>query len=101
MGQIAHGYLRAGPIGYYARSYLEISMPITVKFFASLREQLKSPVSQIDSAGITTVADVWAAAADIPIPDHVLCSVNLDHCTATDSVKDGDEVAFFPPITGG
>jgi len=76
-------------------------MAITVKFFASLREQLKSPINEIDSAGIATVADVWAAAADIPIPDHVLCSVNLDHRTATDPVKDGDEVAFFPPVTGG
>ena len=76
-------------------------MPITVKFFASLREQLKSPISQIDSTGIATVADVWAAAADIPIPEHVLCSVNLDHRNACDPVKDGDEVAFFPLVTGG
>ncbi len=76
-------------------------MAITVKFFASLREQLDDPINEIDSAGVNTVADVWAAAADTPMPDHVLCSVNLDHRAATDTVSDGDEVAFFPPVTGG
>lgn len=76
-------------------------MAITVKFFASLREQLVNPINEIDSATVKTVADVWQAAADIPMPDHVLCSVNLDHRSANDTVKDGDEVAFFPPVTGG
>jgi molybdopterin synthase sulfur carrier subunit len=76
-------------------------MAITVKFFASLREQLANPINEIDSATVKTVADVWEAAADIPMPDHVLCSVNLDHRAAGDAVADGDEVAFFPPVTGG
>ncbi len=35
------------------------------------------------------------------MPSHVLCSVNLEHRELHESVKDGDEVAFFPPVTGG
>ncbi len=77
-------------------------MPIKVKFFASLREQLKQDLKEIDAAGIQTISDVWEKATDTPLlPSHVLCSVNLEHREPHESVKDGDEVAFFPPVTGG
>jgi len=48
-----------------------------------------------------TISDVWKLATDHPMPPHVLCSVNLNHQEPDDPVTDGDEVAFFPPITGG
>jgi len=77
-------------------------MAIKVKFFASLREQLPGTVDRVDAAGVATVADVWARATEAKtMPEHVLCSVNLEHRTADDAVADGDEVAFFPPVTGG
>ena len=77
-------------------------MAIRVKFFASLREQLPNAVSQVDADGLGTVADVWARATEArAMPEHVLCSVNLEHRSANDPVADGDEVAFFPPVTGG
>ncbi|MFK7861613.1 MAG: MoaD/ThiS family protein [Granulosicoccus sp.] len=77
-------------------------MTIKVKFFASLREQLKQGVKEVDAAGIQTISDVWERATDTPLlPDHVLCSVNLEHREPHESVTDGDEVAFFPPVTGG
>lgn len=77
-------------------------MPIKVKFFASLREQLKQDLKEIDAAGIQTISDVWERATETPLlPSHVLCSVNLEHREPHESVKDGDEVAFFPPVTGG
>jgi len=77
-------------------------MAIKVKFFASLREALPQAIDEVDDSNIRTVADVWARAThDSAMPDHVLCSVNLAHCAADDSVTDGDEVAFFPPVTGG
>jgi molybdopterin synthase sulfur carrier subunit len=51
---------------------------------------------------ITTIADVWRAVDQgRPLPDHVLCAINLEYAEASARVKDGDEVAFFPPVTGG
>ena len=77
-------------------------MAIKVKFFASLREQLKEDMKSVEAAGITTVSDVWERATGTPLlPTHVLCSVNLEHREPHENVVDGDEVAFFPPVTGG
>lgn len=76
-------------------------MAIRVKFFASLREDITEPKNEVDSTAASTVAEVWKQATDFPMPDHVLCSVNLEHTDVNFPVSDGDEVAFFPPITGG
>jgi len=77
-------------------------MAIKVKFFASLREQLPRAVNAVEPDGLEIIADVWARATDGQrMPEHVLCSVNLEHRSANDLVADGDEVAFFPPVTGG
>ena len=79
----------------------DIHMTIRVKFFASLREQIINPTTEVDGATAKTIADVWKLATDQPMPAHVLCSVNLEHTEPGGPVADGDEVAFFPPITGG
>ncbi len=76
-------------------------MTIRVKFFASLREQIIDPNTEVDGTQAKTISDVWKLATDHPMPPHVLCSVNLNHQEPGDPVTDGDEVAFFPPITGG
>lgn len=77
-------------------------MSITVKYFASLRE-LHGADRRLDAPGKgATVADVWARAADgEPMPENVLMAVNLEYVDADHPVEDGDEVAFFPPVTGG
>jgi molybdopterin synthase sulfur carrier subunit len=36
-----------------------------------------------------------------PLPPRLLAAVNLEHATHDQMVRDGDEVAFFPPVTGG
>jgi len=76
-------------------------MTIRVKFFASLREQIVNPNTEVDGTAAKTISDVWKLATDQPMPPHVLCSNNLEHTEPSSPVTDGDEVAFFPPITGG
>jgi molybdopterin synthase sulfur carrier subunit len=76
-------------------------MSITVRFFASLRERLGKAEVIIDSKGIVNVADAWQSCAEIPLPDNVLAAVNMEYARPDQTVRDGDEVAFFPPVTGG
>lgn len=75
-------------------------MSIQVKFFASLREELSQSETTVEQA--STVADVWTQATQSsPQPNNLLVAINLDYATMQSTVSDGDEVAFFPPVTGG
>ncbi len=76
-------------------------MSITVRFFASIRERLGKSEAVVDAGDIRTVADVWARAAGVPLPARLLAAVNLEHARLESPVRDGDEVGFFPPVTGG
>lgn len=76
-------------------------MSITVRFFASVRERLGKAQEVIDSAGINTVADVWKQSARTALPGNLLAAVNMEYARPDQPVHDGDEVAFFPPVTGG
>lgn len=77
-------------------------MTITVKYFASLRERLARAQDEIPASGIVTVADVWRVAThSAELPANALMAVNMDYAQPGDPVNDGDEVAFFPPVTGG
>ncbi|NIP83672.1 MAG: MoaD/ThiS family protein [Actinobacteria bacterium] len=76
-------------------------MAVTVKYFASLREDF-GPDREVDSGGSATVADIWIrASGGADMPENVLMAVNLEYVDADHPVRDGDEVAFFPPVTGG
>lgn len=75
-------------------------MSIQVKFFASLREQIGISDTEIDSAA--TALDAWNSCTDHREPPaNLLVAINLDYATLASPVSDGDEVAFFPPVTGG
>ena len=77
-------------------------MPITVKYFASLREHMGREQDLLPAAEATTVAEVWHRVSDGQVlPENTLSAVNMEYVTATHPGRDGDEVAFFPPVTGG
>jgi molybdopterin synthase sulfur carrier subunit len=76
-------------------------MSITVRFFASVRERVGKTQEIIDSASISNVADVWRQSARTAMPGNLLAAVNMEYARPDQAVRDGDEVAFFPPVTGG
>jgi len=75
-------------------------MSIQVKFFASLRETIG--VSEVDIDNVSTAGEVWNIASNkAERPENVLVAINLEYAHFDSPVNDGDEVAFFPPVTGG
>ena len=75
---------------------------ISVKYFASLRERMGRAEDRIDAVRARSVAEVWAEVArSAPWPANMLAAVNHAYADAQQPVHDGDEVAFFPPVTGG
>jgi molybdopterin synthase sulfur carrier subunit len=77
-------------------------MTVHVKYFASLRDRLGRAEDRLSVAEGATVADVWAALwPETPLPSNTLMAVNMEYAEPTQILCDGDEVAFFPPVTGG
>lgn len=77
-------------------------MGIQVKYFASLRDRLGRAEDRLAATEGMTVAAVWAALwPKTPLPPNTLTAVNMEYASLEQIVRDGDEVAFFPPVTGG
>ena len=83
-------------------------MKVKVLYFAGLREQLGTAGEDLDLAS-TTVAGLrsqliarggaWQSA--LAQGKSLRVAVNQEMAQPTTPVKPGDEVAFFPPVTGG
>ena len=85
-------------------------MKVKVLFFANLREQLGTGVELVDLLdSASTVAGLrmhlmrrggaWnEVLADMKV---VRVAVNQDMAAANAPLNHGDEIAFFPPVTGG
>ena len=77
-------------------------MSITVRYFASLKESVGRSEDDLIFTRLLTVNDVWNLAnPDKSLPGNILAAVNMEYVEFDSIVKDGDEVAFFPPVTGG
>ncbi len=85
-------------------------MKVTVLFFASLREQLGQPRAELElPPGIATVGALrdhlrnrGGAWAHVFAPNKpVRAAVNQDMVQPGAAINAGDEIAFFPPVTGG
>jgi molybdopterin synthase sulfur carrier subunit len=85
-------------------------MKINLRFFASVREALGSAGETVDlPAGVATVGAVrdfliarGGAWADALAHERAL-RMAFDHvmCEPDTGIREGGEVAFFPPVTGG
>ena len=85
-------------------------MKIKVLYFASVKERLGKEAEDIEvPAGVSTVGGLRAhlsgrggAYADVFAEKKLVkAAVNQDMVAPTAPLKGGDEVAFFPPVTGG
>ncbi len=76
-------------------------MSIKVKYFASIREALGRSEDELAARPGMTVDQVWQTSAQIAVPANTIVSVNEEFSHWQQFVSDGDEVAFFPPVTGG
>lgn len=62
--------------------------------------QLEATFSDVEQlrAQLATKSDRWALALE---PGKLLAAVNQALVSFDHPLSDGDEVAFFPPVTGG
>jgi molybdopterin synthase sulfur carrier subunit len=85
-------------------------MSVTILYFARLREALGTAQEKIalpdNAASVAGLLDhlrarggEWQAALAPTQPYRV--AVNQDMADITTPLRDGDEVAIFPPVTGG
>jgi molybdopterin synthase sulfur carrier subunit len=84
--------------------------PVRLLFFAQVRERagtaaaaLRLPPGVTDVGGLVAWLQqrddaIAAALADLAC---VRIAVNEEYAALTTPVAEGDEVAFFPPVTGG
>ena len=84
-------------------------MSLNVIFFANLKEELGCDSLTVESGQVCDVPGLinhlasthdesWRA---LLTAENILVAVNQTLITDDLSIADGDEVAFFPPVTGG
>ena len=81
-------------------------MRVTVRLFARLRDIAGTPELTRELAPGATIGAVWRTLAR-EFPDlaqyerSISSAVNADYARMDTVVRDGDEVAFLPPVSGG
>ncbi len=73
-------------------------MTVHVRLFAGLRERAGWSRREVEAR---TVADVWPALGLGDEPEGLLYAVNREYAERDRELRDGDEVALIPPVSGG
>jgi molybdopterin converting factor subunit 1 len=81
-------------------------MRVRVRLFAIQRELAGTREVALELADGATIADAWGALVDLhpalaPGRDFLRFARNGAYADASISLKDGDEVAMIPPVSGG
>jgi molybdopterin synthase catalytic subunit len=79
---------------------------VRIRLFARLRELAGASELTRQVPDQATASDAWQAlTAEFPaMADYgrsVSCAVNEEYARLTAPLRDGDEVAFLPPVSGG
>ncbi len=76
-----------------------------ILYFASLKESLKIANENIPASANMTVNTLRLLLIEKygvqHFPSNILCAVNHAIANETTQLNDNDEVAFYPPVTGG
>ena len=76
-----------------------------ILYFASLKENLNTSDEDLDFKSpvkISTIKkELIQKYGEHHFPKNILCSVNQEIASEDTLVNELDEVAFFPPVTGG
>lgn len=81
-------------------------MLVTLRLFARLRELSGRSELQREVPDGVDARAVWSGLtaeypALAPYTTSISCAVNEEYAKLTTRLKDGDEVAFLPPVSGG
>ena len=83
---------------------------LRVLFFGRFREELgcadlslefSSSSSSLERLQHKLMAEQGVKWAEVLSQKNVICAVNQEVATENLALNDGDEIAFFPPVTGG
>lgn len=77
-------------------------MSIKVRYFASLKQTIGRDSDEISCQQALTVRSAWQQLnPDLTIPETIMVAINLEYVNLDALLQDEDELAFFPPVTGG
>ncbi len=81
-------------------------MLVTVRLFARLREIAGTSELRVEAPDGGDVGALWNDVAGrypglAPYRPSISCAVNEEYAKFTTPLKDGDDVAFLPPVSGG
>jgi molybdopterin converting factor subunit 1 len=81
-------------------------MRVTIRLFANLHDLAGADELTREAPPEATVGSIWALLvrefpALAPYASSVSAAVNADYARMSRPVRDGDEVAFLPPVSGG
>lgn len=77
-------------------------MKVKVKYFASLKDSIGRAEETLELSSSITVQQLWLqVSGENDISDTIKSAVNMEYVNKDTLVNDGDEIAFFPPVTGG
>ena len=81
---------------------------IRIYFFAKIKEELSLDFFDLVIQTPCTVSDIrnsliseFSSHKDLFSTDYSICAVNQELSDEKKCVESNDEVAFFPPVTGG
>ncbi len=83
-----------------------MKLKVTVKYFGSVKDETGTDLDLMEISHGSTVSDLMAAVKEkhLSLKDRkgqILFALNQNYTSEGSELKDGDEVALFPVVSGG